>query len=91
LGVYPLGSLVELSTGEVAQVFAGASDPLKFQRPIVLILKSSDGNALDRPFIFDLSEMNEKLGVYRKSIKRSTTFEAAGLDPQRLRASPIAF
>jgi hypothetical protein len=91
LGVYPLGSLVELSTGEIAQVFAGASDPLKFQRPIVLILKSSDGVVLDRPQIFDLSEMNEKLGVYRKSVKRSTTLEAAGLDPQRLRASPIAF
>jgi len=86
-----LGSLVELNTGEVAQVFAGASDPLKFQRPIVLILKSSDGAVLDRPQIFDLSEMNEKLGVYRKSVKRSTTLEAAGLDPQRLRASPIAF
>ncbi len=91
LGIYPLGSLVELTTGEIAQVFAGASDPLKFQRPIVLILKTSDGAVLDRPQIFDLSEMNEKLGVYRKSVKRSTTFEAAGLDPQKLRSSPIAF
>ena len=91
LGVYPLGSLVELNTGEVAQVFAGASDPLRFQRPIVLILKSSDGVLLDRPQIFDLSEMNEKLGTYRKSIKRSTDFEAAGLDPEKLRSRLIAF
>jgi len=91
LGVYPLGSLVELNTGEVAQVFAGASDPLRFQRPIVLILKSSDGALLDRPQIFDLSEMNEKLGTYRKSIKRSTDFEAAGLDLEKLRSRLIAF
>ena len=91
LGVYPLGSLVELNTGEVAQIFAGASDPLKFQRPIVLILKSADGEILARPQIFDLSEMNERLGVYRKSIRRSTSFEAAGLNPQKLRSSPVAF
>lgn len=89
MGVYPVGSLVQLQTGEVAQIFAGASDPTKFTRPLVTILKDSKGNLLERPEIFDLSTMNEKLGTYRKSIKRSLSIDEAGIPADRFKMTPV--
>ncbi|MBN8555021.1 MAG: hypothetical protein J0L93_06210 [Deltaproteobacteria bacterium] len=89
VGVYPVGSLVQLQSGEVAQVFAGASDPLRFQRPIVSVLKSANGKLLERPQLLDLSEMNEKLGVYKRNIKRSITLEEANIPPDYFQLNPV--
>lgn len=83
LGVYPVGTLVELQTGEVAQVFAAGTDPLRFQRPMVSVLKDANGKLLERPYLLDLTEMNEKVGIYKRTIKRSLTSEEAGI-PQEL-------
>jgi len=91
MGVYPVGSLVQLQTGEVAQVFAGSSDPTKFQRPLVMILKDQRGEVLERPQIFDLTEMNEKLGTYRKSIRRSLSAEEASIPADRFKMTPVGF
>ncbi len=79
VGIYPLGSLVVLNTGEIAQVFAGASNPISFQRPIVRIIKSTNGEMLKRAIICDLSEVDEKLGIYKKSIKKNISYEEANL------------
>jgi hypothetical protein len=89
MGVYPLGSLVLLQTGELAQVFAGASDPTKFQRPVVCILKDAQGNLLERPELYDLTEMNEKLGTYRKTIRRSISIDEAQIPPDRFKLTPV--
>jgi HD-GYP domain-containing protein (c-di-GMP phosphodiesterase class II) len=43
LGVYPVGSLVELSTGEIAIVTGPASVPGAFERPSVRILRQGTG------------------------------------------------
>lgn len=91
MGVYPVGSLVQLQTGEVAQVFAGSSDPTKFQRPLVMILKDQKGQLLERPQIFDLTEMNEKLGTYRKTIRKSLSAEEAGISPDHFKMTPVGF
>jgi hypothetical protein len=88
LGVYPVGTLVSLQTGEIAQVFAGSSDPTKFQRPMVMILKDSKGNLLSRPELYDLTEMNEKLGTYKKSIRRSMTVEESGIPAEHFKMTP---
>lgn len=91
VGIYPIGSLVQLQSGEIAQVFAGASDPLKFQRPIVCVLKNSRGELLQRPETYDLSEINPKLGVYLRSIKRSMSFDEAKIPEKNLRVKPVNF
>lgn len=90
MGIYPVGTLVLLRGGELAQVFAGGSDPLKFQRPIVSIFKDSDGNLLDRPRLVDLTEMNERLGVYKRSIQKSLSFEEAGIPENVLNVMPAS-
>lgn len=89
LGVYPVGTLVQLQSGEIAQVFAGASDPLRFQRPVVMVLKSSSGSLLERPELLDLSDLNPKLGVYKKSVKRSISIEEAQIPDRLFQMTPV--
>lgn len=84
MGIYPVGSFVLLRSGELAQVFAAGSDPLKFKRPLVNILRDADGKLLRRPVLVDLSEMNEKLGIYKKSILKSLSAEQANIPEEML-------
>lgn len=89
MGIYPVGTLVELQSGEVAQVFAAGSDPTRFQRPIVSVLKDAEGQLVDRPYLIDLMEMNEKLGVYRRGIKRSLRPDQAELPESIFKMAPL--
>lgn len=84
LGVYPVGTPVLLTTGEVGQVFAAASDPLRFQRPIVKIIKDASGQSVRGERLIDLNEMNEKLGTYKRSIRKSVTWTDVGVEPKQV-------
>ncbi|HRD22759.1 MAG TPA: HD-GYP domain-containing protein [Candidatus Hydrothermia bacterium] len=55
LGIYPLGSLVFLSTGEWGLVIGQPQDPSTLHKPLVLIIKDSDGKDIDHKMI-DLSQ-----------------------------------
>lgn len=54
LGLYPVGSLVLLSTGELATVVAPAQDPRHLDRPTVRLFADASGNPADG--IVDLME-----------------------------------
>ena len=54
LGAYPVGSLVELTTGEYAIVDGPPATPEALDRPRVRILKRVEG-ALERDAIVDLA------------------------------------
>jgi len=90
LGIYPVGTLVELHSGELAQVFAAGSDPTRFQRPVVSVIRDGDGKILDRPYLVDLMDMNEKLGIYRKSIRKSLAPEEVKLPEDIFRRVPLS-
>ena len=51
-GLYPVGSLVELSTGEVAAVLS--HNRVRRLRPRVLVMVGADGKPLSRPIALDL-------------------------------------
>ena len=51
-GLYPVGSLVELSTGEVAAVLS--HNRVRRLRPRVLVMVGADGEPLPRPMALDL-------------------------------------
>lgn len=74
IGVYPLGTFVELSTGEKGIVFHNSNDPEKFDRPRVKVVLDADGNKL-KPRIVDLSEKGGD-GGFKRTITRS-------LDPKK--------
>lgn len=52
IGLYPVGSLVELSTGEVAAVLS--HNRVRRLRPRVLVMIGADGELLPRPMALDL-------------------------------------
>lgn len=61
LGVYPTGSLVLLSSGEVAIVIE--QNPLRRLRPVVLIVRDAAKNEIEMPYNCDLeTELIDKSG-----------------------------
>jgi HD-GYP domain-containing protein (c-di-GMP phosphodiesterase class II) len=55
LGIYPLGTLVFLSTGEWGLVIGQPQDPEKIHKPIVLVIKNSEGRDIPHKTL-DLSQ-----------------------------------
>ncbi|MBN2311131.1 MAG: HD-GYP domain-containing protein [Candidatus Hydrogenedentes bacterium] len=54
LSLYPLGSLVRLSTGEIAKVVHSNGDAI--DRPVVSVLRGAEGNFVPEPYTINLIE-----------------------------------
>jgi HD-GYP domain-containing protein (c-di-GMP phosphodiesterase class II) len=81
LGLYPVGTLVRLSTGELAVVAYSASEGDRATRPVVALV-SADGQARG---LVDLAERDAE-GEYRRSIVSSEDPMRYGLQPSGLLA-----
>lgn len=81
IGVYPVGSLVELNTGEVGVVVESTSDRL---RPKLLVLLNSEHERLDQPYPLDLVRTRQTSSGQRLDIRRSLETGAYDLDPFEL-------
>lgn len=55
VGLYPLGSLVWLSTGELARVIATNGD--QFERPVVAVVRTSSGLRPSEERLIDLAKL----------------------------------
>ena len=77
IGVFPVGSMVELSTGEVAVVVTHSK--FKRLRPKVLVLTEADKTVRANPSTLDLLYDTSDTPVY---IRRGLPSEAYGLDPR---------
>ena len=80
LGVYPTGSLVELSTGEIAVV--AAQNQVRRLRPRVVVLSAPDRQPLTDFRRVDL--MQPGFGQPEADIVRSLTAAECGIDPAEL-------
>ncbi|MFO0617316.1 MAG: hypothetical protein U0414_32270 [Polyangiaceae bacterium] len=69
LGVFPTGTLVELSSGELAVVTASPKLPIDFARPSVRILYDSSARLLDQPIDVDLA--NQGRGAEARVIRKA--------------------
>lgn len=67
VGVYPVGSVVRLDSGEVALVYRVSHRSESPDRPIVKIFADANGNRID-PQLFDLRQHNPDDGSHLKSI-----------------------
>jgi HD-GYP domain-containing protein (c-di-GMP phosphodiesterase class II) len=81
-GVYPTGSLVELSDGRVGVV--SAVHDLKRLRPSVMILLDANKSALREFYSIDLSGMQEDADGYILNVKRGLNQGAFGIDTAEL-------
>jgi hypothetical protein len=77
LGIYPLGTLVRLDTGELAIVFH--VDPSTPCRPLVKIAIAADGSGQADGEILDLGDRDGE-GKYRRSIVGTVDPAAAGIN-----------
>lgn len=81
VGVYPVGSLVELSTGEVGMVIATNEQRL---RPKLLLLLDEDHQRLSTPHQVDLAHQFQTSDGRHLDVIRSLESGAHGLDPFEL-------
>ena len=82
IGVFPVGSMVELSTGEVAVVVTHSK--IKRLRPMVLVLTEADKTILANPSTRDLLYDTSDTPVH---IRRGLPSKAFGLDPREFYAT----
>jgi len=75
MGVFPIGTLVALTTGEVGIVHDINPDPKLLLRPAVKLITDAEGNKVDGDVV-DLAELDAKTGRFLRTI-------AASLDPSK--------
>lgn len=87
IGVYPVGSLVELSTGEVAAVLS--HNRVRRLRPRVLIIAGSDGKPLTQPTTLDLLYCPRDGAGNVVSIAKGLPFGHHGINTEQLFAATV--
>lgn len=80
LGVYPVGTLLLLSTGEMGLV-TGASEDTEVGRPRIVLLKEAGNGEFRRGNLVSLSEMDPRTGAFRRNVERSLHPSAFGIQP----------
>jgi HD-GYP domain-containing protein (c-di-GMP phosphodiesterase class II) len=88
IGVFPIGSLVELSTGEVAVVLAHSR--IKRLEPKVLVLTNPDKNPLSKPVEIDLHKRAKDDAAKATRIVRGLPAGAYGLKLRDYYMSDVA-
>jgi len=76
MGIYPLGTLVRLDTGELALVYH--VDPAAPRRPLVKVIRAADGSAIPGGKIIDLGECDGS-GAWPRSIAGTVDAVSLGI------------
>jgi putative nucleotidyltransferase with HDIG domain len=79
LGVFPIGSLVALSTGEAAIVFDLNHDPKLILRPTVKLITDAAGSKVDGAVV-DLTERDPATGRYVRTISKVLNPQDYGIE-----------
>jgi hypothetical protein len=92
LGLFPTGTLVELSTGEVAVVVQTPSHPSLYSQPRVRVVLDVAGGALPRPIEIDLAQQRRRSGEQPRYIRRvvATSDDATAASLRALASGPVA-
>jgi HD-GYP domain-containing protein (c-di-GMP phosphodiesterase class II) len=82
IGIFPVGTVVLLESGELGVVMKVSGNIDKADRPTVKIIADAGGNAVDGDLV-DLVDQEEKSGTYRNSIVKTIDPSSYGLDVSR--------
>lgn len=80
IGIFPIGSLVELQTGEVAVVIG--QHKAHRLKPKLLVIADPDKTPLQTPVILDLLSASANAGGAAPYIRRGLPLDSFGVDPQ---------
>ncbi|MDP2577387.1 MAG: HD domain-containing protein [Candidatus Palauibacterales bacterium] len=81
MGIYPIGTLCILDTGEMAVVCAPNPDPEELHRPLVRIVSDASGRKMGEPPLVDLSQPDPVTGKPARTIVKTTDPEKYGITP----------
>jgi len=81
LGMYPLGSVVMLGSGEVGVVYHNSNDPRQFETPWVRVVRDASGTIVKKTIIRNLAEHP---GPGGKIVSSATADKLEGLDAASL-------
>ncbi|MGA9852765.1 MAG: HD-GYP domain-containing protein [Gammaproteobacteria bacterium] len=82
IGIYPIGSLVELNKGILGIVMS--TNPASRLRPIVMLIRDAEGKPYDRRPLVNLATPSAKGGEPKWSIKRVVDAKEHGIDLGRI-------
>ncbi len=80
LGVYPVGTLLKLNTGELALVVSSPSRDFR-KRPLVCILEKGKDGGYQKKEIINLDERDPETGKYKKGIVETYHPSTLGIQP----------
>ena len=83
LGPFPVGAVVQLSTGEIAVVFRQSGDPRLCRRPVVKIVRSRRGLPVG-PAVFDLSQTDEGGNFFAGIVRPVPAALVEDLEPTKI-------
>ncbi len=72
MGIYPVGTLCILDTGELAVVVAPSPNPEELHRPLVRVISDASGRKLPEPALVDLSQPDPATGRPARTIVKTT-------------------
>ena len=79
IGMFPTGSVVQLSNGTVGLVLE--QNPANPLRPKVMLLKDADGVPYEAPRVFDMQKLDDRKGADTIWIAKGHEHGAFGIDP----------
>lgn len=82
IGIYPIGSLVELDSGVLGIVMS--TNPASRLRPVVMLIRNAEGKPYDRRPLINLAMPATRGGVPKWSIKRVVDSKEFGIDLGRI-------
>jgi hypothetical protein len=77
MGIYPIGSLVEMNTGSIGVV--ATINRKRRLRPKVVLVLTSDKKPFDKPKVIDM--MEDKAGIRELEIKHVLASGTYGINP----------
>jgi len=80
LGIYPVGTLLKLETGELALVVSSPSRDFR-KRPLVCILEKEKSGSYKKKEIINLDERDPETGSYTKDIVETFHPSTLGIQP----------
>ena len=80
LGIYPIGSLLELDTGELALVM-DTDKTFDGSRPMVVLLAENGNEGYATVGVADLAERDDQSGAFRRNIVKSIHPSSRGIQP----------
>jgi len=80
LGVYPIGSLLELDTGELGLVM-DSGEKIDGARPMVVLLVADGQGGYTKEGGADLAERDAQSGAFRRNIVKSIHPSTQGIQP----------